>query len=345
MRIPEPRFENGQPVEVSPDLCGTVESQAWLIPATGTSPYWRCTVRMLDGTSEDQPEGNIDPVEPGKAYETGRDAGLASAVRGHFDSVVLDTIRQAERAARVPTASERAMGVLDELGVPTLDPGGVRILAIDERVRHLAGSYVGRPVDPTPDDPPAPDDSPEDDAPAPEIPDTAEPPDTDDSGGGSETFARQLYKGGEIRDNPHLSAETREAIDRGSTTIGADDVGESYEDRLLREREEAHAGEDHFKTQRDAALNCLRWLIGDLLPLGGPRSGHVEARWVPVDEETMVSVNVGDAIKEPGEAPEGERPPDDGDLSDAARELLAERIKERKMGTPGLIGLVERLGR
>jgi hypothetical protein len=39
-------------------------------------------------------------------------------------------------------------------------------------------------------------------------------------------------------------------------------------DRVLEQREEARAGEDHWKSQRDAALNLLRWLIGDLLPPG-----------------------------------------------------------------------------
>lgn len=43
---------------------------------------------------------------------------------------------------------------------------------------------------------------------------------------------------------------------------------ESYEDRLLQQREEARGGEDHFKAQRDAALNLLRWLISDLIPSG-----------------------------------------------------------------------------
>lgn len=34
---------------------------------------------------------------------------------------------------------------------------------------------------------------------------------------------------------------------------------------LLEQREEARAGEDHWKSQRDAALNLLRWVISDLL--------------------------------------------------------------------------------
>lgn len=37
-------------------------------------------------------------------------------------------------------------------------------------------------------------------------------------------------------------------------------------DRFREEREQAHANEDTFKAQRDASLNLLRWLIGDLLP-------------------------------------------------------------------------------
>jgi len=40
---------------------------------------------------------------------------------------------------------------------------------------------------------------------------------------------------------------------------------ESRCDRLLEQREEARGGEDHWKAQRDAALNLLRWLIGDLI--------------------------------------------------------------------------------
>lgn len=37
--------------------------------------------------------------------------------------------------------------------------------------------------------------------------------------------------------------------------------------RLLRQREEARAGEDRFKAERDSALRLLRWLIGDLIPV------------------------------------------------------------------------------
>jgi hypothetical protein len=46
------------------------------------------------------------------------------------------------------------------------------------------------------------------------------------------------------------------------------EAGDDDEDRVLCQREEARAGEDHFKAQRDSALNCLRWCIGDLLPNG-----------------------------------------------------------------------------
>lgn len=38
------------------------------------------------------------------------------------------------------------------------------------------------------------------------------------------------------------------------------------EAQLLEQREQARAGEDRFKAERDAALHLLRWLIGDLIP-------------------------------------------------------------------------------
>lgn len=50
---------------------------------------------------------------------------------------------------------------------------------------------------------------------------------------------------------------------------------EEREEELVEQREEARAGEDSFKAQRDAALNLLRWLIGDLIPNAGRRQQEV----------------------------------------------------------------------
>lgn len=47
------------------------------------------------------------------------------------------------------------------------------------------------------------------------------------------------------------------------------DTDESYEDHLLRQREEARASEDLYKTQRNLAFLLLRHLIGDLIPPAG----------------------------------------------------------------------------
>lgn len=41
------------------------------------------------------------------------------------------------------------------------------------------------------------------------------------------------------------------------------------EAELLEQREQARVGEDRYKTERDAALSLLRWLIGDLIPSRG----------------------------------------------------------------------------
>lgn len=63
-----------------------------------------------------------------------------------------------------------------------------------------------------------------------------------------------------------------EQLEHGRKEAAVEDRGddapteESYEDRLLRQREEARAGEDHFKAQRDSALHLVRWLIGDIIP-------------------------------------------------------------------------------
>lgn len=74
-------------------------------------------------------------------------------------------------------------------------------------------------------------------------------------------------------------AEVAEEVADGEAEEGPSPSEESYEDHLLRQREEARAGEDHFCAQRDAALNCLRWTIGDLLSNGGsddePQPGEV----------------------------------------------------------------------
>jgi hypothetical protein len=122
----------------------------------------------------------------------------------------------------------------------------------------------------------------------------------------------------------------KEAGDRRDATIKQleAEVGRlgAEVERLLTGREEARAGEDHWKAQRDAAFRLLQWVLPDLM-------GH--------PSDTLGADLADDAPDEAREDAPGAF--DNFDLSDQARAALSARIEEGRIDPDDLIEIA-RLG-